>query len=91
MTNKISSEGVSVSQTIVKVMLVQPKIAANIMVLQLQHALPVNITIGMNEGRMKKVSIMYKEHDENMVEWLVDKATQMFLQSWNRMKGVDYD
>ena len=58
--------------------LVQPKIAARIMDLQLQHALPVNIIVGEVIEGLKKMTFEYELIDHYAVSWLLNKGTQYY-------------
>lgn len=58
--------------------LVQPKIAAKVIELQAEHALPVNIIVGgMIEG-LKKLTFEYELIDYHLVAWLLNKGTQYY-------------
>ena len=58
--------------------LVQPKIAAKIMDLQLQHALPVNIIVGEVIEGLKKMTFEYELRDQYVVSWLLTKGTAYY-------------
>ena len=58
--------------------LVQPKIAAKIMDLQLQHALPVNIIVGEVIEGLKKMTFEYELIDHYVVSWLLTKGTAYY-------------
>lgn len=63
-----------------KELLAQPKIAARMVELQMQHALPVNIIVGEVIEGLKKVTIMYELIDHNLVAWLINKGTAYYTQ-----------
>ena len=58
--------------------LVQPRIAAYIMELQLQHALPVNIIVGEIVDGLKLVTFEYELINYNLVLWMIDKGNQYY-------------
>lgn len=58
--------------------LVQPRIAAYIMELQLQHALPVNIIVGEMVDGLKSVTFEYELIDWHLVSWLINKGNQYY-------------
>ena len=58
--------------------LMQPKIAAKMMDLQMEHALPVNIIIGEVVDGLKTVTLEYELIDHYAVSWLITKATAFY-------------
>ena len=58
--------------------LVQPMVAAYIMDLQLQHALPVNIIIGEMVRGLKSVTFEYELIDYHIIAWLINKGNQYY-------------
>lgn len=71
--------------------LVQPKIAAKIMDLQLQHALPVNIIVGEVIEGLKKMTFEYELIDYYVVAWLLNKGTQYYTGLPAEQIMDDYD
>lgn len=57
---------------------VQPKIAAKIVELQVEHNLPVNIVVGEKVDGLKPISFEYVLIDHNLVAWLVNKGTNFY-------------
>ena len=88
MADKINNMEENRSET--RKMLVQPKIAADIMELQLQHALPIEITLGniVEEG-LREVTMKYELEDYALYSWLVDKATNNYIRRINAVNGTD--
>ncbi len=61
-----------------KEMSTQPKVAAKMVELQMEHNLPVNITIGkMNDG-LKEVALEYDLIDYYAMAWIVNKAVEWY-------------
>ena len=60
---------------------VQPKIAAKIVELQVEHTLPVNIIVGELVKGLKPVTFEYELIDHNLVAWLVNKGHTIILAS----------
>ena len=58
--------------------LMQPKIAAKMMDLQMEHALPVNIIIGEVVDGLKTVTLEYELIDHYAVSWLITKGTAYY-------------
>ena len=57
---------------------VQPKIAAKIVELNQEDALPVNITIGECVGSLTQITFEYELIDYHIVAWLVNKGTLFY-------------
>ena len=57
---------------------VQPKIAAKLVELNQEHALPVNITIGECVGSLTQITFEYELIDYHIVAWLVNKGTLFY-------------
>ena len=57
---------------------VQPRIAAKIVEWQVEHALPVNITVGELEDGLKPITFEYEPIDHNLVAWLINKGTHFY-------------
>ena len=57
---------------------VQPKIAANIVELNQEHALPVNIIVGECLGNLTQITFEYELIDYHIVAWLVNKGTLFY-------------
>lgn len=53
---------------------VQPKIAAKIVELNQEHALPVNIIVGECVGNLTQITFEYELIDYHIVAWLVNKG-----------------
>ena len=61
-----------------KEMSTQPKVAAKMVELQMEHNLPVNIIIGkMNDG-LKEVALEYDLIDYYAMAWIVNKAVEWY-------------
>lgn len=71
--------------------LMQPKIAAKIMDLQLEHALPVNIIIGEVIDGLKSVTLEYELIDHYAVSWLLTKGTAYYTELPAEEILDDYD
>ena len=63
-----------------KVYYVPPKIATKIVELQVEHALPVNITVGECLGNLTSVTFEYELIDFHITAWLVNKGTQFYTE-----------
>ncbi len=57
---------------------VQPKIAAKIVELNQEHALPVNIIVGESVGNLTQITFEYELIDYHIVAWLVNKGTLFY-------------
>ena len=57
---------------------VQPRIAAKIVELQVEHALPVNVIVGELVDGLKPITFEYELIDHNLVAWLVNKGTHYY-------------
>ena len=57
---------------------VQPKIAAKIVELNQEHALPVNIIVGESVGNLTQITFEYDLIDYHIVAWLVNKGTLFY-------------
>ena len=57
---------------------VQPKIAAKIVELNQEHALPVNIIVGECVGNLTQITCEYELIDYHIVAWLVNKGTLFY-------------
>ena len=57
---------------------VQPKIAAKIVELNQEHALPVNIIVGECVGNLTQITFEYELIDYHLVAWLVNKGTLFY-------------
>ena len=57
---------------------VQPKIAAKIVELNQEHALPVNIIVGECVGNLTQITFEYELSDYHIVAWLVNKGTLLY-------------
>ena len=57
---------------------VQPKIAAKIVELNQEHALPVNIIVGESVGNLTQITFEYELIDYHIVAWLVKKGTLFY-------------
>lgn len=57
---------------------VQPKIAAKIVELNQEHALPVNIIVGESVGNLTQITFEYELIDYYIVAWLVNKGTLFY-------------
>lgn len=57
---------------------VQPKIAAKIVELNQEHALPVNIIVGECVGNLTQITFEYELIDYHIVAWLVNKGTLFY-------------
>lgn len=57
---------------------VQPKIAAKIVELNQEHALPVNIIVGECLGNLTQITFEYELIDYHIVAWLVNKGTLFY-------------
>ena len=57
---------------------VQPKIAAKIVELNQEHALPVNIIVGECVGNLTQITFEYGLIDYHIVAWLVNKGTLFY-------------
>ena len=57
---------------------VQPKIAAKIVELNQEHALPVNIIVGERVGNLTQITFEYELIDYHIVAWLVNKGTLFY-------------
>lgn len=58
---------------------VQPKILEKMIELQVQHDLPVHITVGDEEDGLVRVFFEYELIDYYVVAWLINKGTQHFM------------
>jgi len=58
---------------------VQPKIAAWMVEMQMEHSLPIDITVGSKIEELRTVTLFFEEEDENAVHWLVDKCVNRFI------------
>ncbi len=56
--------------------LAQQKIVDKIVELQMQHALPVNITIGKEIEGLRQIIFEYEMIDYYAVQWLINKSVQ---------------
>ena len=70
---------------------VQPKIADKIVELSEEHALPVNIIVGVLVDGMKPITFEYELIDYYLVAWLVNRATQFYTQLPAEEILKDYD
>ena len=59
--------------------MVQPKVLEKMMELQVQHDLPVHITVGDEEDGLVQVLFEYELIDYYVVAWLLNKGVQNFL------------
>lgn len=57
---------------------VLPKIAAKIVELNQEHALPVNIIVGECVGNLTQITFEYELIDYHIVAWLVNKGTLFY-------------
>ena len=58
---------------------IKPKIVAEILKLQLQHALPVNITVKKVDGLYTRlVSFEIEPEERTLLKWLLDKAEKYY-------------
>ena len=57
---------------------VQPNIAAKIVELNQEHALPVNIIVGECVGNLTQITFEYELIDYHIVAWLVNKGTLFY-------------
>ena len=57
---------------------VQPKIAAKIVELNQEHALPVNIIVGECVGNLTQITFEYELIDYHIMAWLVNKGTLFY-------------
>ena len=57
---------------------VQPKIAAKIVELNQEHALPVNIIVGECLGNLTQITFEDELIDYHIVAWLVNKGTLFY-------------
>ena len=57
---------------------VQPNIAAKIVELNHEHALPVNIIVGECVGNLTQITFEYELIDYHIVAWLVNKGTLFY-------------
>ena len=57
---------------------VQPKIAAKIVELNQEHALPVNIIVGECVGKLTQITFEYELIDYHIMAWLVNKGTLFY-------------
>ena len=57
---------------------VQPKIAAKIVELNQEHALPVNIIVGECLGNLTQITFEYELIDYHIMAWLVNKGTLFY-------------
>ena len=57
---------------------VQQKIAAKIVELNQEHALPVNIIVGECLGNLTQITFEYELIDYHIVAWLVNKGTLFY-------------
>lgn len=57
---------------------VQPNIAAKIVELNQEHALPVNIIVGECLGNLTQITFEYELIDYHIVAWLVNKGTLFY-------------
>lgn len=62
-----------------KVMATQPKIASWMVEMQMDHNLPIEITIGEKEDELQTITLNFDEEDENAVHWMVDKCVNRFV------------
>lgn len=62
-----------------KVMATQPKIASWMVEMQMDHNLPIEITIGEKEDELQAITLNFDEEDENAVHWMVDKYVNRFV------------
>lgn len=62
-----------------KVMSAQPKIASWMVEMQMDHNLPIEITIGEKEDELQTITLNFDEEDENAVHWMVDKCVNRFV------------
>lgn len=62
-----------------KVMATQPKIASWMVEMQMDHNLPIEITIGEKEDELQSITLNFDEEDENAVHWMVDKCVNRFV------------
>ena len=72
-----------------KDMLVQPRIAADMMELQLRHSLPIEIRLGGIVEGLREVSLEYKLEDYEMANWLINKATNDYVRLAAALDGMD--
>jgi len=70
---------------------VQQKIAAKIVEMNQEHALPVNITVGECVGNLTSITFEYELIDKNVVAWLVNRGTQIYTQLPAEEIVKDYD
>jgi hypothetical protein len=59
---------------------VQPNIAAKIVELNQEHALPVNIIVGECVGNLTQITFEYELIDYHITAWLVNKGTQFYTE-----------
>ena len=57
---------------------VQPKIAAKIVELSQEHALPVNIIVSECVGNLTSITFEYELIDYHIMAWLVNKGTLFY-------------
>ena len=62
-----------------KEMATQPKIASWMVEMQVEHNLPIEITIGKKCEELQTITFNYEEEDENVVHWVVDKCINRFV------------
>ena len=62
-----------------KEMATQPKIASWMVEMQMEHNLPIEITIGEKCEELQAITFNYEEEDENVVHWVVDKCVNRFV------------
>ena len=62
-----------------KEMATQPKIASWMVEMQMEHSLPIEITIGDKLEELQVITLNYDEEDENAVHWLAYKCVNRFV------------
>lgn len=90
---KIGRRGIFITFIMEKIeYYIKPKIVAEILRLQLQHALPVNITVKKVDGLFARlVSFEIETEDRTLLKWLLDKAEKYYNNLTIEQKWGDDD
>ena len=56
-----------------------PKVARWMVEMQMEHALPINITIGEHQADFKLVTLRYKKEDEKAFLWMIEKCLGQYI------------
>lgn len=59
-----------------------PKIANWMVEMQMEHSLPIEITIGEKKEEHVNVIFCFDEDDENALHWMFDKCVNRYIKTY---------